>query len=109
MGGNIGCCCHKSRGRTKSEIINEDTKIEKLTESLKGGSIVSSKQSHESTYRSQLSIDQENLLSDINRSEYQPPQNARLDSKTSTYLLLDDDIENQNKLITVIKSKEGSP
>ena len=52
MGGNIGCCCHKSRGRTKSEIINEDCKIEKLTESLKGGSIVSSKQSRESTYRS---------------------------------------------------------
>ena len=84
MGGSVGCCCHKSRGRTKSEIINEDNKIEKLTESLKGGSIVSSKMSRESTYRSQLSngsireayqmnIDQENLLSDINRSEYQAP------------------------------------
>ena len=40
MGANIGCC-HKNRGRTKSEIIREDDKIEKLTESLKGGSIVS--------------------------------------------------------------------
>jgi hypothetical protein len=49
MGANIGCCCHKSRGRTKSEIIKEDDKIEKLTESLKGGSIVSNKLSRENS------------------------------------------------------------
>jgi hypothetical protein len=87
MGANLGCC-HKRTGRTKSEIMEGDAQIEKLTESLKGGSIASSKLSRENSQHSvssrgsakgyMLNIDQANLLSDINSSEYQAPQNAKL-------------------------------
>ena len=49
MGSSIGCC-NKNRGRTKSEILREDDKIEKLTESMKGGSIVSNRNSEHSSH-----------------------------------------------------------
>ena len=49
MGANLGCC-HKRTGRTKSEIMEGDAQIEKLTESLKGGSIASSKLSREKSH-----------------------------------------------------------
>ena len=118
MGANLGCC-HKRTGRTKSEIMEGDAQIEKLTESLKGGSIASSKlsrgnSSHSASSRGSgrgqmLNIDQANLLSDINSSEYQAPQNAKLVQRSSTYKLLDGDIENQNKRIPIITVSSGSP
>ena len=60
MGQNISCC--KKRGRTKSETIREDEKIEKLTNSFKTGSLSSKSSKHSANYDLEDGVRQSFLL-----------------------------------------------